>query len=38
MKYEEPNIEVMELKIQDIVRTSNTPGYEWDGDEDVDFV
>lgn len=38
MKYEEPILEVMKLKNQDIVRTSNTPGYEWDGDEDVDFV
>lgn len=38
MKYEEPNIEVMLLENQDVVRTSNTPGYEYGGDEDVDFV
>lgn len=32
MKYEEPNMEVMELKIQDIVHTSVTEGDDdWDG-------
>ena len=38
MKYEKPILEVMKLENKDIVRTSNTPGYQWGGDEDVDFV
>ena len=38
MKYEEPIIAVMELEKKDIVRTSNTPGYNWGGDNDEDFV
>ena len=38
MNYEKPIIAVMELENKDIVRTSNTPGYTWGGDNDEDFV
>jgi len=38
MKYEKPILEVMELETNDIVCTSNTPGYRPVGDSDVDFV
>ena len=38
MNYEKPIIAVMELENKDIVRTSNTPGYNWGGDNDEDFV
>ena len=38
MKYEKPILEIMELENKDIVCTSKTPGYEWGGDNDEDFV
>ena len=38
MNYEKPIIVVKELENEDIIRTSNTPGYKPVGDSDVDFV
>ena len=38
MKYEKPILEIMELENKNIVCTSTTPGYEWGGDNDEDFV
>ena len=36
MNYEKPIIVVKELENEDIIRTSNTPGYKPVGDSDVD--
>ena len=39
MQYEKPDMEIMLFKNEDVVRTSNTPGYKPGGDyDDADFV
>ena len=38
MKYEEPILRIMEFENEDIVCASKTPGCEWGGDNDEDFV
>ena len=34
MKYEEPKLNILILNTMDVIKTSNTPGKEWVGDND----